>query len=404
MKFLLILICAAALSTAQYPDTFLGEVPIGSGPADICISPDGTRAYAAVSWGFAAVVEINGYNDFTLTDLVDIDGEPAGVQCDGTGDYLYVSDSENCLVHIVNTSTLSVESSFEVQPAPADMVLCSGIDRIFLAHTSGMITVINTDTRAVEDIFWAGEQLYSLAVSPDETVIYAADNGSPFESVISTGSYGVSRITSGMDTRCCTLSGNGEKLYLSCTAWGLVGIMDTESLSLDTVITCTEAAPSEMICLPDLPYLYGINTSTDQLDVYNTEGFIHAGSVAVTGEPVSMAVHPDGERIFLVSDDSRMKAFGFDPAGIQPDLSQGILRCIETPSPSPEVQVTALPGTDVSLLCHDLSGRLLFSREIRLDNRESEIVCLRNMPSGFLLVTAESETARETVRVLVLQP
>ena len=404
MKLFLVLAGMAAACSAQFPETFLGEVSIGSGPADICISPDGTRAYAAVGWGFAAVVDIDGYDEFSLAGLVNIDGEPSALQCDGTGEYLYVADGENSMVYVVNTSTLSIETSFAVEPSPEDMVLCSGENRIFIAHYGGMITVINTDTREPEAVFWAGEQLRSLAVSPDDSVIYASDNGSPEESVISAGTYTVNRVTSGVDTRCCALSGNGEKLYLSCTEWGLVGIMSTEDFSIDTMITCTGFAPSGMICLPDLPFLYGINSSENALDVYSTADFTPEGTIAVTGEPVGIAVHPDGERIFTVCDDSRLRVYGFDPAGVQSGDTMDLISIITSPSPSPVVLVTGSQTGSVSVLCHDLSGRLLFKRELEPGCDENESVRLNRMPAGVLLVTAENGERRETVRVVVLQP
>lgn len=308
------------------------------------------------------------------------------------------------MVYVVNTSTLSIETSFPVQPSPEDMVLCSGESRIFIAHYGGIVTVINTDTREPEEVFWAGEQLRSLAVSPDESVIYASDNGSPEESVISAGTYTVNRITSGVDTRCCALSGDGKKLYLSCTEWGLVGIVNTTDFSIDTMITCTGSAPSAMVCLPDLPFLYGINSSENALDVYSTADFNPEGTIAVTGEPVAMAVHPDGERIFVVCGDSRLKVYGFDPAGVQSGAATDLISIVTSPSPSPVVRVTGSQIGSVSVLCHDLSGRLLFQRKLEPDCGESESVSLNLMPAGVLLVTAENGERRETVRVVVLQP
>ncbi len=60
------MLAAVSVTHAQYPDTFLGSLSMGNGFADICISPDGDRAYAAVGFGFAAVVDIQGYDEFTL--------------------------------------------------------------------------------------------------------------------------------------------------------------------------------------------------------------------------------------------------------------------------------------------------------------------------------------------------
>lgn len=57
------------MAIAQYPDTFLGSVAVGQNPMDGCLSPDGLRAYAAVEFGFAAAIDIDGYSDFPLAGL-----------------------------------------------------------------------------------------------------------------------------------------------------------------------------------------------------------------------------------------------------------------------------------------------------------------------------------------------
>jgi DNA-binding beta-propeller fold protein YncE len=60
---------AALAATAQYPDFFLGSVSVGQNQADVCMSPDGNRAYVAVGFGFATVIDLNDYSDFSLAGL-----------------------------------------------------------------------------------------------------------------------------------------------------------------------------------------------------------------------------------------------------------------------------------------------------------------------------------------------
>ncbi len=395
MSFLMLV-----LVTAQFPDTFLGSIAVGNNPVDLCISPDGQRAYAAVEWGFASAVDIQGYSEFSLAGLVGIEGEPSSVQCDETGEKLYVADTENSLVHVVNTGTLTVESSFPVEASPVDMVLCSGTNRILLSHSAGMITVINTLTSSVEDVFWAGNSLHSMTVSSDGKLVYAPDNGSPDESLITAATGSVSRFSSGMDSRAAALSGNGELLFLSCTEWDQISVMNTGDLTIETSILCENGAPVEMAALPALPYLYGVNPEMDLLSVYSTDELQFTGTVPVPGEPVNIAVHPDGERIFVVcAGDNRMKVFGYDPAGTEPeetDLSM-VPGC--SPSSAPSVILSGVSGT-VTLRGYDLSGRNLFESEETAPNE----FFLPEVPSGIVFVAAESRGERLCTQVVVLEP
>ncbi len=316
---LVLMLAAVSVTHAQYPDTFLGSLSMGNGFADICISPDGDRAYAAVGFGFAAVVDIQGYDEFTLLQLLPIDGEPGAVQCDETGEILYVSDSENGLVHVVNTASLTVEYSFPTQPDPVDMLLVPGLHRIFLSHSQGMITVIDTETGYPTEVFWAGEALNGLCITPDATFICAPDNGSSQESVINPSTGSVNRVTSGMDSRSAAVSSSGSRLFLSCTAWSIIGVMNTETLSMETTITCQGSAPVWLASLPGLPFIYGAHPSENLLSVYHTEDLTLQGTVDVSGTPSRIAVHPDGERLFVVcGGDNRLRVYGFDPEGWKP--------------------------------------------------------------------------------------
>jgi len=397
-------ICIAMIFIqSQFPDTFLGSISVGNDPVDLCISPDGTRAYAAVEFGYATAVDILGYDSFELAGLVSIDGTPSAVQCDGTGEVLYVADSENSLVHIVDTGTLEATGSFPVQPAPVDMVLSPEHERVFLSHSGGMVTVISTQTSSVETVFWAGNSLHSLSVSPCGNYVYAADAASPEEAVINAGTLSVTRFSSGMDSMASAVSGCGEWLYLSSTDWDLIGVVNTEDLTLDTTLSCTGEAPVEMAALPDLPYLYGVDEEGAGLVVYSIQDFAFLGTVPVPGEPVDLEVHPDGERIFLVcTGDNRMKVIGYDPAGIQGNEGAALLTA-ESPSVNPSVIARGFTG-ELTLKAWDLSGRMVWEGRSTAAPGEACEFSITGVPSGLLLVRAESGDLSATASIVVLKP
>ncbi len=387
----------------QFPDTFLGSISVGSDPVDLCISPDGTRAYAAVEFGYATAVDILGYDSFDLAGLVSIDGTPSAVECSGNGEVLYVADSENSMVHVVDTATLEVTGSFPVQPAPVDMVLSAEHGRVFLSHSGGMVTVISTGTSQVEEVFWAGNSLNSLTVSPCGNYVYASDAASPEEAVINAGTLSVTRFNSGMDSMASAVSGCGEWLYLSSTDWDLIGVVDTGDLGLDTTFSCTGEAPADMAALPELPYLYGVDADGGGLVVYSTGDLSFLGTIAVPGEPVNLEIHPDGERIFMVcTGDNRMKVIGYDPSGIQGNEGAAILTA-ESPSVNPSVTARGFSG-ELTLRAWDLSGRMVWEGRSTASQGEACEFFIRGASSGVLLVRAESGDLSATASMVVLKP
>lgn len=397
-------ICIAMLFIqGQFPDTFLGSISVGSDPVDLCISPDGTRAYAAVEFGYATAVDILGYDSFELAGLVSIDGTPSAVQCDGTGEVLYVADSENSAVHIVDTGTLEATGSFSVQPAPVDMVLSAEHERVFISHSGGMVTVISTQTSSVETVLWAGNSLHSLTVSPCGNYVYVSDAASPEEAVINAGTLSVTRFTSGMDSMASAISGSGEWLYLSSTDWDVIGVVNTADLSIDTTFVSTGEAPVEMAALPGLPYLYGVDAEGAGLVVYDTDDLSFLGTVPVPGEPVNLEVHPDGERIFLVcAGDNRMKVIGYDPSGFQGNEGAASLSA-ESPSTRPSVTARGFTG-DLTVRAWDLSGRMVWEGRSTAAPGDVCEFFITGAPAGLLLVRAESPDLSATAEIVVLKP
>lgn len=401
----LILFAMVSSIQAQYPDTFLGSLAMGNGFSDICISPDGNRAYAAVGFGFAVVIDIEGYDEFTLATIVPIDGEPSAVQCDETGEILYVSDSENSLVHVVNTASLTLEYSFSVQPWPVDMLLVPGHGRIFLAHSQGMITVINTETGYPEEVFWAGESLNGLCVSPDGAFICAADNESSQESIINPENSRVNRVNSGMDSRSAAVSSDGSRLFFSCTAWNMIGVMDRETLTMETTIACEASAPVWLTSLPGLPWLYGAHPSDNLLSVHHSGDLTLQGTVDVPGQPSRIAVHPDGERLFVVCDgDNRVRVYGFDPEGVENVETALSISPALSPAVRPSVRVTAGEGGPVTLRGHDLAGRTVWRENVVLSPGESRVLQIEPRSAGMVFVTAAFPGGTRRTSVVVLKP
>ncbi len=403
MRLIFLVTAIVFVANAQFPDTLLGSVSVGQNPSDVCLSPDGSRAYVAVKFGFAAVVSISGYSDFSLEELVSIDGEPVTLQCDPSGEYLYVADQENNMLHLINTETLLVENTQAIEASPTDMVLYSAGNRIYMSHQSGMITVINTETRLVEDCFWAGEQIHSLCITPTQNLIFAADNASPEEAVINTDTEFLHHLNSGMDSYSCAVSGDGSRLFLSCPSWNIIGIVDIASSMVESSISCPSGSPDNMVALPNLPYLYGVYPDQNTLVVFGTDDLLQKGEISLAGAPVNIAVHPDGERLFVVNEgDNKIKVIGFDPSGISPFSETQMLSAVVSPAAQPIVRITGLNSGPVSLKAFDLSGRTVWSAETGIALDEVKQFTVSNVAPGVLTVTARAGTLSSSVRVIVL--
>ncbi len=405
MKFSVVALLLAALAAmAQYPDFFLGSVSVGQNPADVCLSLDGNRAYVAVGFGFATVIDVNNYSDFSLAGLANIDGEPITLQCDASSDYLYVADQENNLVHVVDTSSFSIVKEFGICPEPSDMILSPLENRIYLSHKSGMITVIDTENQEVTDVFWAGSEIYSMAVNPSASLVFAADNKSPKETVINTVSGAVTHFNSGMDSFGCTVSGDGSRLFLSCPSWELIEVVDAESFTVETTVACPGNTPGRMAALPDLPYLYGVCQDQNSITVIGTDDLVVKGDIAVTGGPANIAVHPDGERLFVVcTGDNKLKVFGFNPSGITPQCSKLALTVLNSPSSAPSLVISSTDTGRADLRIFDVAGRTVQTESFSVAPGTANKIMVGNLPQGVFVAAVSMKGYSSEARFVVLR-
>ena len=330
MKTILIILVAVFTAAAQYPDTILESIAVGQNPTDICISPDGNTAYVAVGFGFTTVVDITEYADYSINALVSIEGVPAAIECDSSGEFVYVADSENNFLHIIETSDFTVTNTLEILPDPTDMIRYSSGNKIYLSHGNGMISVINTQTQLIDECYWAGNDINSLCINNSENLIVAADNQSPNEVLIDPASGLVSTFSSDSDNFGCSFSGNGEFLFLSNPGWNTISVVNSTSLNIEATITCPDITPERMAPLPSLSYLYG-----------------------------------------TCSDDNKLKAVGFDPSGIYLNSPNFSAEIVNSPAQSPSISISAELSGTLFLRVFDLSGRLVQANEVSIGQNET---------------------------------
>ena len=292
---------------------------------------------------------------------------------------------------------------FDIQPDPSDMVLSPQENRIYLSHESGMITVIDTQNQEVTDVFWAGSEINSMAITPSDSLIFAADDESPEEAAINTSTGAVTHFSSGIDSYGCTVSGDGSRLFLSCLSWELIEVVDTQSFTVETTVACPGNTPGKMAALPDLPYLYGVCQDQNSITVIGTDDLAVKGDIAVTGGPTNIAVHPDGERLFVVcTGDNKLKVFGFDPSGIAPRNTELTLGVLNSPSSSPSLIISSTSPGYADIRIFDVAGRTVQTEYFAVAPGTANRILIDNLPQGVFAATVSMEGRSCQARLVVL--
>jgi YVTN family beta-propeller protein len=182
--------------------TVVDRIPVGNQPRGVAFSPDGSRAYVAITGqpdpAGVAVIEVATGN---VVDMVEGDLGPFGVAVapDGT---VYVSNAigrevvpgqptpRQPTVSVIATPENEVVATIDVDTGPAGLAVSPDGSEVYVANlNANLVTIIETSSNTAVDTVDVGSVPLAVAFSPDGEEAYVANN-SPFSnnlSVIDTG-------------------------------------------------------------------------------------------------------------------------------------------------------------------------------------------------------------------------
>lgn len=262
------------------------------------------------------------------------------------GREIYVADGIADTVIVVDTATMSIVARIAVRPSPDGIAFTPDSQRAYVSNNgSGSVTVIDTGTRRIVKAIPTDQPHDAPVVSPDGSRVYVAT---------STGTLASRRLTiisTATDTVIRTIpftAANRRLGDLEVSPDGRFVLIENGDLvdsTTDTVIRTISlgAVPFDFVFAPDSTSIYladycadGARGAVQQVNVTNGQIL---RSLVPGRWPTSVAVSPDGSRIYVVLDTGR--------AIVELDAPTG--RVLDT--------FGDFPGTSGSLLEHiTLSG------------------------------------------------
>jgi YVTN family beta-propeller protein len=167
------------VNTATGSYTVAATVPVGTLPAGVAVSPDGTKVYVA-AWGTNGVSVINTATDTVSGSPIAVGANPFGVAISPDGAKLYVSNYTSNSVSVINTAgTASVTATVAVGANPFGIALSPDASLLYAANGPDTVSVINTKTNTVINTLTIDStpenNWHSVASSPDGRQIYVSD-------------------------------------------------------------------------------------------------------------------------------------------------------------------------------------------------------------------------------------
>ena len=152
--------------------TLVATVPLSSGGFNVLADPGSSRVYVTTSSGELHVVDAGTR---TVVAKVQLGAASNGLALDRTSGLLYVSSISAGTVSVVSTATNTVTKTHTVSPMPQRIALSADGKSLFVATESTGLEILDVTTGSRVTVPGVSTGAVGLALSPDGKVVYVAN-------------------------------------------------------------------------------------------------------------------------------------------------------------------------------------------------------------------------------------
>jgi YVTN family beta-propeller protein len=242
-----------------------GPVAVGTGPAGVAVTADGTEIYIAnyVANTVSAIATATN----TVTTISGFDS-PYGLAVIPDGSTVYVANYIGGTVSVIASASNAVISSVPVGSNPWGVAATPDGSTVYVANSgSNTLSVIATASNVVTDTITGLSGPIGVAVSPDGSTVYVANSGSNTLSAIATANnIVIATINVGNAPNGLAVSPDGSTVYVANSGSNTVSLIDTAS---DTVTTAVPvgATPLGVAVTPGGGKVYVANSGAHNVSV-----------------------------------------------------------------------------------------------------------------------------------------
>lgn len=221
------------------------------------------------------------------------------VVANATGDYVYASGISNQKIARISTSDNSYVVSPSLGNAPQSMVLSPDGSKLYVPLINAdQIAVLNTSTMSVVSTFSVPSMTMpnGIAISPSGDTLFIG--GYWVNKLIKmdaiSGSY--SMFSVGNNPQDVDISPDGATVYVTCRSSGRVDVLNAATGNLLSSVT-VGSIPYSAVVAPDGSNVYAVNSGSNSVSVIDAASNTVSSTIAVGNQPRFANVSPDGSQL-----------------------------------------------------------------------------------------------------------
>ena len=316
------------------------EIVITDDPGNQVFSPTASGdGKTLVAWGDLEAEFDNSTSEnvdgdlLTAAEPVDTDGDGIADHADRDDDndgvpdaglvssHVYLVDSRDHELHVVDIQTNQVVDTIALDPAPTAVVASPDGQRVYIRHDPGTVSVIDTtDNSVVASIEVGAASAGDVAIAPINqqwtpirsiggSRVYVTNNVDSTLSIIDTERNSViETIAAGQlgSAHSVAVSPAGHELYVTdFDQPGSTFVIDANPVNVNETPIETGAGSDKVAFSPDASRAWVSNSNSNSVVVIDTETRMIEATVAVGTNPSGLSVTPDGSTVYVANVDSQ---------------------------------------------------------------------------------------------------
>jgi YVTN family beta-propeller protein len=220
----------------------------------------------------------------------------------------YITDNMDRTVSVIDTTSDTVVATIDVGiPYPYGVACHPDGKTVYVSGTgvanAGTVFLIDVATQTLADSVAVGATARGLAVLPDGSAVYVANNGDDTVSVIDTNTFSVvGTIPVGVGPHGVVAHPDGSMVYVSNVLGPSVSVIDVATATVTATVPVV-SQPRGITIDPEGDFVYVGNYMVDSVSVIDTATNTVVDTIIVGGVdpdfPVALAMHPDGSTLYV---------------------------------------------------------------------------------------------------------